>query len=421
MARRSLLSAALVGGLVIAAAVSAAPASATVATRAAAWTPSIASADSNVRKLVQCGNTMFAVGSFTSVEQGGKTHKRTNAFSFSATTGKLTAWNPYTNGIVNSVAVSPGCKSVWLGGQFTKVRHVAVSNLVEVGAVKGLVRKSFAHDVDGPLDTLLLVDHGEQLLAGGTYSSINGTARSYYASLDPQTGAVTAYLRAQVAGKLPPNAGSTKVYNQQLSPRGDRVLMEGDFTTIAGQPRLQLAEFDVGPHALRLDPWHNDTLNSTYCSQNVQFYGRAATFSPDESTIYLAATGFKGSSPFCDAVTAFTNEPDSTVKWINDTGGDSLYSVAASARNVYIGGHERWANNPTSHCAKGCVRRPGIGDISARTGRATSWNPTRDRGRGADDLLITPAGLWIASDTYFGSKLCAHTVHPGICFLPGTA
>jgi hypothetical protein len=65
------------------------------------------------------------------------------------------------------------------------------------------------------------------------------------------------------------------------------------------------------------------------------------------------------------------------------------------------------------------VRRPGIGAINAVSGQAAKWNPTRDRGHGADDLLLTRAGLWVASDTYFHSVLCAHKHHPGICFFPG--
>jgi hypothetical protein len=152
-----------------------------------------------------------------------------------------------------------------------------------------------------------------------------------------------------------------------------------------------------------------------------QPHGRSATFSPDQKTIYLAATGFEGSSPFCDGVTAFTNTATATVDWINKTGGDSLYSVAASETDVYIGGHERWANNPDGEnsCGPGCVPRPGIGDISAHSGKATPWNPTRDRGHGADDLVLTSAGLWVASDTYLKSSRCAGKYHPGICFFPG--
>jgi len=45
------------------------------------------------------------------------------------------------------------------------------------------------------------------------------------------------------------------------------------------------------------------------------------------------------------------------------------------------------------------VSRPGIGAINPTTGLALSWNPTKDRGVGGKDLLVTARGLWVASDT----------------------
>jgi hypothetical protein len=50
---------------------------------------------------------------------------------------------------------------------------------------------------------------------------------------------------------------------------------------------------------------------------------------------------------------------------------------------------------------------------------AVVFNPTRGRGLGADDMLVTGAGLWVASDNAFGANACGH-VHnlAGICFLP---
>jgi hypothetical protein len=44
---------------------------------------------------------------------------------------------------------------------------------------------------------------------------------------------------------------------------------------------------------------------------------------------------------------------------------------------------------------------------------------SRDRGLGADDMLATSAGLWIASDNFDGSQMCGGVENlSGICFLP---
>jgi len=399
------------------------PAAATVGSTAAPWTPQILTPRAIVRQLVKCGHLMYAVGRFRKVGQGGHRYLRRNAFSFDERTGAVTSWNPRVDGIVDSIALGPRCRTAYLGGKFDSVGGREVHNLAAVGAHTGALRRHFGHTTDGEVETLALVQGGQHLLVGGAFGVINGTSRARFASVDPATGKVDGYVRLGVAGLLPGSSGRRMVYNQQVSPSGDRLLIEGNFTRVGGQRRWQMAELNLGPTSVTLNSWRNYRLNHTQCADDMVFYARSAAFSPDEQTIYLATTGFDGSSPFCDAVTAFSNTSPASIEWINKTGGDSLYSVAASATDVYIGGHERWADNPQglNSCGPGCVPRPGIGDIDPSTGRATSWNPTRDRGRGADDLLITRAGLWVASDTYFDSVLCAGKYHPGICFFPGTA
>jgi hypothetical protein len=59
--------------------------------------------------------------------------------------------------------------------------------------------------------------------------------------------------------------------------------------------------------------------------------------------------------------------------------------------------------------------------LDPATGNLT-FNPTRDRGLGADDMLVTSGGLWIASDNSDGSSSCGGVYgYAGICFLPYSA
>src|SRR5580692_1699041 len=81
-----------------------------VSSTPAAGTPQLATTGTTeqVRQLAQCGGTMYAVGSFTSIKRYSSTFARDNAFSFSATSPYMvTSWNPDVNGVVNSVAFSP--------------------------------------------------------------------------------------------------------------------------------------------------------------------------------------------------------------------------------------------------------------------------------------------------------------------------
>jgi hypothetical protein len=117
---------------------------------------------------------------------------------------------------------------------------------------------------------------------------------------------------------------------------------------------------------------------------------------------------------------AFSLASDTQPLWINYTGCDSLFAAAADASTVYFAGHERWSQNPSGCDSQGpgAIPAPGMEGLSPADGSLTS-NPTRDRGLGADDMLITTAGLWIASDNDENSNKCGGVgEHAGICLLP---
>jgi len=62
--------------------------------------------------------------------------------------------------------------------------------------------------------------------------------------------------------------------------------------------------------------------------------------------------------------------------------------------------------------------QPSTGDLYVNAA-ATAGYYSRDRGLGADDMLATSAGLWIASDNFDGSQMCGGVENlAGICFLP---
>src|SRR5437879_1113666 len=84
-------------------------------------TPHFGATDSKpveqVRQLVQCGGTMYAVGSFSRILQRGRVFKRHNVFSFRATSPfTVRSWAPNVDGTVNSIAFRRGkCSHAYIG------------------------------------------------------------------------------------------------------------------------------------------------------------------------------------------------------------------------------------------------------------------------------------------------------------------
>jgi hypothetical protein len=405
-----------------------------VSSTPAAGTPQLAPTGTTeqVRQLAQCGGTMYAVGSFTSIKRYSSTFTRTNAFSFSATSPYMvTSWDPEVNGTVNSIAFSPDCSIAYLGGAFTSIGGTAVKNIAAVSTSTGAVISTFGHSANGQVETLLY--YNGHLLTGGYYTSINnGTADSYMTSLNPSTGKDDGFIHLSISGNYQfPGVDSnpTRVYNQQLSNSGTLDLVEGDFTSVGGQPRQQMFMLNLSGSTAAVTGWTTSELN-TNCNYNEPFYAQAASWSPNDSTIYVATTGYKpagspaGATPRtgpCDAAIAYPSTQTSvTHKWINYTGCDSLYSTAADASTAYFGGHERWSMNPNDCDAQGpgAISAPGMEGLDPGTG-ALTFNPTRARGLGADDMLVTSAGLWIGSDNENNSVECGGVAsHAGICLLP---
>ncbi len=421
-----------------------------VSSVAATFTPSIADSGTDgsveqVRQIVQCGSTMYAVGRFTHIKQGGVTYARSNVVSFSASTGVLTGWNPKPNGTVDAIALSADCSTAYLGGAFTTVGGQSKPYLSAVTTTTGAVRTAFSPAPNKRVTTVEAV--GAHLLVGGSFTTLKGVGtHRYLASVNPSTGSDDGYVNLPVSGTYVYTdqggrhsaANSTRVYNFTLSPNRSKLLAMGVFTSVAGHARRQVFMADLGAAHATVDAWTSPEF-AINCAVGEPFWLKAASWSTDGATVYTATTGYKPASGpaysttaprqgLCDSAAAFPSTAGPvTHRWINYTGCDSLYATAADGSAAYFGGHERWASNP-AQCddnTKGtAVNAPGMVGLSPSTGAVVA-NPTRDRGYGADDMLLTTAGLWIASDNAYGSNACGKTStgaratgHAGICLLP---
>jgi hypothetical protein len=185
-----------------------------------------------IRQLVQCGGVMYAVGSFSTVQQGSQTFTRNNAFSFSATAPfTITSWNPNVNGVVDSITFNRGhCADAYIGGNFSRVRGRRANRIAEVrtAAAGGLVT-SFRHSANKEVETL--ASYQGHVLAGGFFTTINGSsADRYMTSLNATTGswpcASPATTGSPARSRTPPGSTTSRsataarwIWSRGTSPR----------------------------------------------------------------------------------------------------------------------------------------------------------------------------------------------------------
>ncbi len=354
----------------------------------------------------QVGTTMYAGGEFNQVANAGSTtpsFTRNHLMSFSATTGVMTAFAPVFNGPV--WAIQSIGSSLYVGGAFTTVngvnrRGVAKFNIPPTGV------PTFDPNFNAALAGGKVNDmHAATVPNVGTLLFIGGNSAKKLMALNPTTGADTGYVNIAVTGTVAPNAGPTDTYRFAINPAGTRLVVVGNFTSVAGQARSRAYMLTLGTGAATLNAWYYAPLVNMCRGENLPAYLRGVDFSPDGTYFAIVSTGFL---PFpggqgrdlCDATARFDPNVPAPVRptWINYTNGDTLHSVVVTGAAVYVQGHNRWLDN-------GAVTREGIGAINPVTGLALPWNPGKTRAVGGKVLYATPAGLWVGSDgTFFAGE-----------------
>lgn len=367
-----------------------------------------------VYALAQVGSTIYAGGRFTQVQDHARTttYARSNFVAFDATTGAIRNVPLAFDRTVQTIVPSADQKSLYIGGSFKAVNGVAHKAMIRFNLATNQIDPTFNPPTNGGTVTDAVLVNGRLI--------VSGTLTGYLLALSPTTGANTGYIHTAISG-VENTSDVTKVLRFAVNPAGSRLVAIGNWATVDGLPRKWAFELDLGATTSALNTWHGSRLDVP-CLNKTENVAQGVDFSPDGSYFVIVSTGGPtGTGNFCDAAGRYDTAnvaPTAGVRWVNYTGGDSLYAVAITGAAVYVGGHPRWLDNPYGKNTKGAgaVDRLGVGAIDPVSGMANSWNPGKTRNHGVQKFLATPSGLWVGSDgQYFASEY-----HAGIAFCPLT-
>ncbi|MEP7089827.1 MAG: PKD domain-containing protein [Nocardioidaceae bacterium] len=402
--------------------------------------------DGTVYSITQVGNTIVVGGQFSQVENANSTTviTRNNVFAFDATSGQVTPFAPNPNSTVYKVQAAADGTSVYLGGQFTSVTSegaaTAVKYLYEADASTGTRIASFAPVLTSAGSTVNFTPQvrdlevtGTRLWVAGKFTKVNNATSVGLASINAISGASDGFLTSTLSGLHNSSvAGSvTDVLQISTNASNTKLVAVGNFTAVDGAARSQIAMFDISGASSTLSGWSTG-LYASACSSKFDTYMSDVEFSPDGTFFVVSTTGAWGGTTSsntgngCDVVARFETSATGTAvapTWAAYTGGDTTWTIEVTNNVIYAGGHMRWQNNPEANgtgdaAGRGSVARTGIAALDPVNGMAYSWNPTRSRGVGVQDMMATSQGLYVGSDTTLIGPTDGNRYHARMALLP---
>jgi len=188
------------------------------------------------------GDTAYAVGKFNTARPAGaaagsQTTARRNILAFSLSTGRLiTTFTASLNAQALAVAASPDGRRLYVGGDFTQVNGRAASRVVALNPTTGATIPGWAPAMSATVRAIVATP--ETVYLGGSFTSVGSTSRSRLAAVRASDGSLRPWR---------PSARDGRVNALVIAPDGSKLVAGGTFTALNGtaEPGFGLGAVDA--------------------------------------------------------------------------------------------------------------------------------------------------------------------------------
>lgn len=320
---------------------------------------------------VVVGNTAYVTGEFSKARPPGTSIgdpaevAATNIFAFDVTTGNPVAFNHSLNAQGLIIRASDDGSRLYVGGDFTAVDGVARSHIVSFDLAQGGAPLTAMNArTDGQVRGLVPI--GNTLYAGGNFRAANGQARSLFAAYDTATGNISSWA--------PVGDTSGYVFTMVAAPDKSRIIAGGSFSTINGMDAYGMGAIDAATGATL--PWAaNARLRAAGLNGAIDTLSTDGTSIFGAGYSYGAGAAFEGTFS-ADPSTGTINWVNDCLGDTYDTFpmGGALYTVSHDHNCTVAGAFPD--TNPRSRWQKASAERigPTIGTITTKD--AYNWDYT---------------------------------------------
>jgi hypothetical protein len=345
--------------------------------------------------LSEDGRTLYIGGNFTRVREnprglpGGSLAVRDLAAIDVATGTPLRAWKPEVTGdgaVVHSLAVKGS--TVFIGGNFTAVGGEPRKNLAAVDATDGSV-DPFAPQVGGANSYVYaLLASNSKLYIGGAFKEVEGQSHQALAAFDFAFATATGALEIDHEWRA---RASSRVRDLEFASDGASIFVAGAFSSITGSDGTERARQSVGrvfADTGNLHPWKipSGTIEGPQTGWDLT------------ATPKMLYGGF-GDGPNYLAAFKLDAGKRGTQAWrFRTVGNVQTVALSAGGSRLFFGGHFGTNNLEQQVC--GDKKLSGLASVRPADGSIfCGWipklQPSIDNTNGAWALTATGTHLWV--------------------------